>query len=582
MSRWLLLVSIGLTFVCSVVAQTAKAADDTAAAEVKAKLEALEDRIQSDASGLALGENRAYVDARLGSLACKSDKKLSVTLFQSSVGELINGLSAAEADAKGHPNRPNSEIKIALSIRPAILTTIAGCDGVFALESLYRTRTGTILRVLAQNLEPNGKAFDTNGLNSLLARSEMALEQKLTLFAAAQNPELAIKMLQESIRKGLSQETLGLLKKLFDKDPESANSLASEVLDRLSAANFSTELADIDNVTLAQAILSDYIKTKKPDVKELKFDDLAIRSLAQKLISYMLTASPGFGVQRFPAVIAIAEKLQPGSVAALKKMQKSGVPKSVAGYFDSDARKILTDRSTPDQMLSDAKRLSPDARPMIYQAAASKLAQSGDLTRANDLLNANFSGATLENAINQMNAAYASYLVTQARFDEAERFIDEFPESTRFNSLLNLANSAFRKDKVENKQFALNVLRKVRSLLPEHPDNPTELSQFMQLTNAFSAVEPDEAFATIEPLVSQLNGIAEANAVVQGFQNNFNVRSGEFELAVGNPYGFLIDPTVFRLLSKSDFERTLKLIDSFSRREIRISFRLQLAENPPK
>ena len=82
--------------------------------------------------------------------------------------------------------------------------------------------------------------------------------------------------------------------------------------------------------------------------------------------------------------------------------------------------------------------------------------------------------------------------------------------------------------------------------------------------------------------MSQLNGVAEANAVVQGFQNNFNVRSGEFELAVGNPYGFLIDPTVFRLLSKSDFERTLKLIDSFSRREIRISFRLQLAENPPK
>ena len=53
-----------------------------------------------------------------------------------------------------------------------------------------------------------------------------------------------------------------------------------------------------------------------------------------------------------------------------------------------------------------------------------------------------------------------------------------------------------------------------------------------------------------------------------------------YPMGPGNIFvGFSLDTNVFRTLAKADFERTQKLIDSFTRREIRINFRLQLAEN---
>ncbi len=579
MKRWLIFTAFVLSFASSLIGQTVKPSDDTKADETKERLALLADQVQTDTAGLALGENRAFINARVGVLLCKTDKKAAATLFQSAVGDLVNAQSMAEAEAKNRPSRSIYETRITQSIRPTILTTIAVCDAAYALEGLYRTRTTAIQRALAQNVDPSGKISEIVTGNVAYARTELALEQKLTLLAATQNPELAIKMLQESIRKGVSAETLGLLKKLFDKDPESANSLAADVLDRLSSSNFSNEAGDIDNVTLTVNILNDYIRAKKPGVAALKFDDLAIRSLAQKLISFTLTPDPRFGPQRFAAVIAIAEKLSPGSVAALKKMLKSSQPARARGFLDLDARRLLNDNVSASQMLSDAKRLSPDARPMIYQAAASKMAQGGDISGASDLLRSNFSGTALENAVNQINAAYATYMIAKGKFAEAERFIDEFPEGIRRYSLLSLATAAFRKDKVENKPFALNVLRKVRGLMPDRPADGVELSQFMQLTNAYASIEPDEAFATLEPLVPQLNELADATAVVQGFQNNFNVRTGEFEMGTGSSYGFQFDPSVLRTLAKADFDRTLKLIDTFTRRELRIAYRLQLAES---
>ncbi len=550
-------------------------------AEKLAKQATLSEQVLNEVQGLRLGENRAHVYAKVGVLLWKSDRKTAKELFQSSVNDLLNAQMLAESDEKNRQN--GTDLRITQSIRPPILTTIGSLDAEFALESLYRTRTATIQRALAEVTEQSGtKVGDTYGNSGLVAQTELTLEQRLIRMAAEQNPERAAKLLQDSIKKGLSNETLSLLKKLYEKDPEMADSLAGETLDKLLSSTFSTNPADYGLTGLSSAILNDSLRLRKPGAKELKFDDADLRSLANKLINYGISAGQNIRSTglAFPTLIKFAEKYSPAMVAALKKLEKANMPPGSASSMpDADTRKLMSSSMTPAQLVAEAKKLPDEWRAPVYQNAAAKMARNGDYNAALDLINANFSGRALENAVNMLNWAHADHLINQGRYAEAERLIDEMPMVNRKPALISLATRSFAKDPKENKTYALSVLQKVRSLLGDKPSDQNELSQFIQLTSAYAPIEPAEAFGTFEPVIPMLNELSDASAVVQGFQNPYSVRSGEFVMANNNSYGFYFDQNLIRSLAKADFERAIKLIDSFTRREFRIALKLQLAES---
>lgn len=588
MTRWFISIVLLLSFSISLTGQTVPQpqprpkVDENKAAEKLAKQVLIADQILADAQGLRLGENRAFVYAKVGGLIWKSDKKTAQDLFQRTIGELANVQMLAEAEEAKRSNQ--QDIRLIQTIRPNILTAIGSFDAELALEGLYRTRTSSIQKALAQMSEvtPAGKISDLTGGSSQLARAEFNLEQRLIRLAAEQNPERAAKLLQDSIRKGLSNETLALLKRLFQKDPEAANSLAGDTMDKLLGASFSTDPSDQGAIGLAYSILNDSLRVRKPGAKELVFEEMELRSLANKMIGYAMSAGQnlrfsGVGV---PSLIKIAEKFSPGSVAALKKLEKSNQPPGMSPMVpNADSRRLLEANMTASQLIAEAKKIPAESRAPVYQSAANKMAQSGDLSGALEVLNANFSGRSLENAINSANMAYVGHLMNQGKWVEAERLIEEFPENNKRFGLINLATKSFAKDPAENKSYALSVLAKVRAMLADKPSDQTELQHFMQLTSAYAGIEVDEAFNCFEPIIPQLNELADANAIVQGFQNGMNVRSGEFMLVNGGFYGFQFDQSVIRTLAKADLVRTLKLIDGFSRREMRISLKIQLAEN---
>jgi len=107
-----------------------------------------------------------------------------------------------------------------------------------------------------------------------------------------------------------------------------------------------------------------------------------------------------------------------------------------------------------------------------------------------------------------------------------------------------------------------------------------EMENLMQIINTYISIEPSESFGIYESLVPQMNELSDAAAVINGFQSSGNgVRNGEFLLNQGNSFGYYgADYTPVRALAERDFQRTIGLIDSFTRREIRISLKLQLAE----
>ena len=539
------------------------------------RLATLADQVLSDAANLKLGENRAFVFARVGNIVWKSDPKRALSLFQTAVDELIDTQQLAEANSKSMADQ--FEL-LNQSARPALLNQIANHNAAFALESLYRTRPAVLQRALAATASKSSKISNLANNYAYLVQNETALEQTLMRMAAEQNPERAARILKESLTRGITGETLNLLKKLNEKDPDAAAEIAGNMIGKLIDQGFMIDnRADYQKLNLAQNMLSEFVREKGADEKYLHFDADRARTLAEKTIAFYLDQGTRYGYSP-AAILPIAEKLSPGSVPRLKQAERTNPYRGFGYEYDPDAMKLLNSNPTAEELIAAAKRFPEASRPQLYQSAATKYAQEGNMNAALAVIKDNFADDVMEDAIRNLNFQYANNLIGAGKYSEAESAIEELPESSRFSAYVSLANSIYAADPEKNKVYALAVLSRARGGLPDQPETANELSWYVQLINVYTNIEPEEAFRMYETMVPQLNELADAAAVLGGFQGSGNVRRGEFLLAQGNSFGVYVDFSPLRPLSNKDFDRTMKLIDRFSRREARILMRLQLAD----
>ena len=530
-------------------------------------------QIIADVPNLRLGENRAFVYAKLGTLACKSVPKDVQPLFQRAVNELIG----AQEQTESSPKRPSlqNELGLIQNSRTQILNLIASCDAGFALDALYRTRSAAITKAIAVSAANNPRTG-----NDGAAQNELNLEQTLMRQAAAQDPERAVKLLNDALKKGISSETLELLTQLSQKDPAAAQAAASDVMDKLVRSKFLLEnQPNYQQIGTATNFLNTYINSDSSN-QALKFDDSQIRQLANNLVSFYLQQSERYGtyIVNPTTIVQIAEKLVPASVDALKQKQRTNT-RNGDGFSVEYNKLISTPDTTPEMLVTGAKRLPSNYRNAVYQNAAVRYAQRGEIDRGMALLSENLSDDALDQAMQSLKMQYANTLMYTGKYAEAEALIDQLPEYNRSSSLLNLANAIYQNDPEKNKSYALSVLGKARSVISDRPENSTEFSNLMQIIAAYGNIAPDEAFRSFESLIPQMNELADAYAIVNQFQGGGNMRQGEYMLSQGTSFGYYYDPSIFRVFAKNDFDRTMKLMDAFSRREIRLALLLYLAEN---
>jgi hypothetical protein len=548
---------------------------DDAAKEKQKRKDLLVEQILAEIPNLKLAENRALVYARVGGLEWNSDQARARSLFQAAIAELINAQTLAEAN-QARVSYQN-ELLTSGSTRPAILQAIAANDAELALSALVRTRPAAVAKAMMAPAAKTDKISNYAQNNNYVAQNELNMEQTFVRLAADQNPERAIKLLKDSLAKGPSNESLNLLKKLAEKDRSAAKEIGAQLVDKLIQANITVNnLPNYPNIQISIAYLNDFIAVQKQS--EGIFADSQMQKLADKLVSYFRTNHGGYMDY---SIVTIAEKLSPAAAPQLKQHVNNGWNEGgLRPAYDPELSNLMNSSETPpDQLLSLVGKY-PHSRQMIVQNVANRFAQQGDVNRAAELIKDNFADDTLDEAMRNLNQQYANFLINQGRFIEAERVIDQFPENSRFSALISLATNIFQKDNAENKTYALAVVSKAIGLLPEKPVTSTDMSNFMQVIRAYSDIEPAEASRMYEGLVPQLNELIDGAAVINEFQGGGNVREGEFLLSQGywiNSYG--VDVSAFRNLANKDFNGSIGLIDGFSRREIRISMKLDLASS---
>ncbi len=540
---------------------------ENAAKEILRQQNALLEQILVDAKNLRLPENRAVIYAKVGNGLWQTDEKRARALFQNSINDLLAAQTEAESEKATNKQYLNNLI-YGQSPRWDILNIIAERDAEFALDALIKTRPAKIAQALAvmENDQSPGLGY---------ARNEIQAEQRIIAQAAEQNPQRAVKLLRESLKKDVSYETINLLNKIFAKDPETANQLAEEVAQKILSINFNEDNQDTG---ILQNFLHAFGQKKADETPVLKVSDQTLRSLAEKLAKYLLRPTTN-AYQINTSTIETIEKYSPASGSSLKQKQAQ-VQNQVQNAQSQNYSKLMNGEATPEELMRQADKFPRSYRNEIYRRAAEKTAESGNIGEAQNIITANMTAEEAENYISQINNNLATRAISEGKFTEAAQYINLITdENNRMSVLIYLATSIYQKDPKENQKWAASVLDQARALAPDSPEKISEMNTLTNIASAYINIEPAQAFHILENLIAPLNEYSEAAAVVAKYSDNGIFRQGEYQLnSNNNSFGLYNLSNVLKMLKEKDFDHTMRVINGFSRLDLRINLEMQLIE----
>jgi len=569
----LLLLFVSLT--SSIFAQ----ADDEAAKERLRQRTLLVEAIVGDTRELRLPENRSLVLARTGIRLWDIDQEKARELLNEAANELISAVSLAEAEKKRSPQLGYAQGQLP---RAQVLNTIAQKEADLALKAFYRSRPADVERALAGKPANDQRIRSVGNNDVYLIQNELNIEQRLIRMAADQNPEKAIEFLKAALKRGVGPEVLNLLKKLHEKDAESASALGREAIGQLTQKNYMVgSQPDHNAFQAAFQVLSDAVRQRPATDKSFKFAVAEVKALFDKLLAVVTDLRNPNSYQYSRQLISMAEKIRPDALPRLREAEQRA-PYAPFRPAQADLVRRLSSTDTPvDQAMAEAAQLDAESRRTVYQSVANRFVQGGDMARARQIVSDHFADSALSSAQEALDYQYVHYLINQGKFQEAESLIDEFPDHVRFSAFISLADGAFSRDQKENQPLSVRILQKARAELPDRPENSQDLQHLMRLVNAYVRIEPAEAFNLVDGLIQQINELSEAAVVVNGFQSSHAVQKGEIVLTNGGNVISGMDYNFIRGLAQKDFDRTLAIIRAFSRRETRAQLALNLLESYP-
>jgi hypothetical protein len=356
------------------LAQTSGAKDK----DVEKQQIALLEQIAKDAGALRLAENRALVAAKLGEGFWKYDEKRARASFETSVSELIAAQTEAEA------NKKQAALLYSLingiSPRQEILNMIAVRDAELALESFYKSRPAKIAQVLANPAELKKPA------NQQYLSSEINFEQVLIGKVSEQSPQRALKLIRESLTRGVTYEGIALIDKIKNKDAELAAEIAAAIADKLAAMDFDKPSQDLN---LVITFITQVGKKPEEGEKTVKVDEKRMRDFAS-MVARKILKNEDEEYYDIESLLPIMGKFSPENVAALKrkqaKLENTAERREYAAY-----EKFMESDPSAERLLAEAEKFPESFRNQIYYAAAEKTAQTGNVTQAEKIISTKMS-----------------------------------------------------------------------------------------------------------------------------------------------------------------------------------------------
>ena len=543
--------------------------DEEAAKEkIRQQTEFLE-QVLGDAKNLRLPENRAFVFGKVGNALWQTDEKRARQLFQDAITDLIAAQTEAATEKNGKQWFGN--LIYGQSPRWEILYMLANRDADFALEAMVRTRPPKLNDLLA------GKKTDYQTQTGQYVNSENQNEQRLLGIAAQQNPERAVKLLRESLKKGVNYETFGLVRQIFEKNEKTGNELAEEVGQKILEMPLDETNRDS---SLLQSFLTEFARPPTPENKSAKISDALIRSLSDKVLKFLLAQNNSIYVN--DSAFKIIEKFSPAAVAQVRQKQaKLQEQNQNMSERDKDYSRLMQNDVSADELLSQVGKFQSYQRTEIYQRAAQKIAQSGNISQARNILSDNLPDEEADRYLSQFDYNAANQAAAQGNFAEVNALINQISdENLRLSALINLASAIYQKNPKENQSQAAAVLDQARAILPDTPENLAEINSLLGIASNYVQIDAAQAFRLTESVVPALNEFSEASAVLAKFNSGGNFRQGEFQINTNGNFLRTYNLTyLLQRLKAVDFGRAVQLTKNFNRLDVRLALQLQIIDS---
>ena len=590
--RPLCLALLILTISAFSLAQTSPTESKTEKDKVQKELEAqvlkMLDQAVGDAATLKLAQNRAVVYSIAGDLYWKFDEKRAREFFRNSANDIIVGNDEAEKEKKADED-PYAGVFDYDDIRSEILPLVAKHDADLALEMLTQTRPAKIAEAMAKAAQPNarqeGEMFNYSP-EKYRVQQEIALEQRFALLAAEQNPDKAIKLIKDSLAKGISWNVLPLLQKLNQKSEKKAGELADEVIRKILDTDLTKRREDLGAALRFLQYATNPNTSKTTKEKQFKFSDSQLKDLAGKIADTFLQPTNSLEITMgMTQVMPSLEKLVPEKMPLLKQRQEEAMknlPPELKRMQQNE--KIWNPNSTPEEIIAVLPKLNEYEKASAYQSITQKIAQIEDEARAKKLIEQIPDEKARERASEQFESNRISRTAKDGKLDEAKKLIGNLnKKKTQVQKLVALAMEFYKKDTEKDRETAAGLMKDARKLTNEFPEDEDELNDLMEIVKGYAIVKPDEAFRIFDPVIDQINDFVQASAILSKYnKRNGAFKKGELLMKVN---GFSWDRLLLfryieqiQMLGKADLNRMNAFSDRLARTDTRTMVKLFVAQ----
>lgn len=540
--------------------------------ELEQKTFALLDEVITGATTLKLPENRVIVQASAADLLWQRDEKRARALFKSALDNLIEA-------SRPFTRKPSSEQMRAYFAlqqqRRELVQMVARRDPELAMEMLRASRIEPPLR----------QATSGQRLSD-----EASVENALAMQVAANDPQRALQMAEESLSKGFSLEMLNLLTRLNDKDKEMASRFASDIISKLRSENLSTnnEAAWFAMVMLRSGVRSEgegaSLRVGEGRGQRVQFilDDQQLRDLLDMVTTAVLKDTPAPALFTFlPWLMPEIEKRLPERVPALRsKIAAVNRTLNPEQRMYAEYQELLR-RGSIESLLEAAAKAPDKGREMLYEQAAWKAFNQGDAERARQIVNEHIRDTKgRERVLESLDRMALWAAISKEKLEEVRQKLPRIKSKEERAGVL--TQMAFLAASKKDRKMALELLDEARSLINLKPKNDRQLHTLLMVIRVYALVEPVRAFEMIESLVNQANDLLAAASALSGFLlPSGTFKNGEMVMAAG--YGnvgmqFSQFGKELGALALINFERTKAAADKFQRNEARVMARLFIAQ----
>nr|MBA4186253.1 hypothetical protein [Acidobacteriota bacterium] len=546
------------------------------------------DQAVGEANTLKLAANRAIVFALAGDLYWRFDEKRARDLFRSAGDDILVANLESEKEKK-ESDDPYLSFYEYGGVRQQVLPIIAKHDADLALELLVQTRPAKVSEALAKAALPNAKQeggmFNYNPEQNRV-RQEIALEQRFAVLAAEQNPDKAIKLIKDSLAKGVSWNILPLLQKLNKKDEKKASSLADDVIRKIADTDLTKKTEELGAAIQFLQYSTNPNAPKNPKEKQFKFTDGQLKTLADKIVStFMQPANSLELTMSMTRAIPSLEKVVPEKMAFLKQKQTEAMknlPPELKRFQRQE--KLWNPNSTAEEILAELPKLNEFEKAQAYPALTRKIAQIEDEERAKKLIEQIPDEKTRANATEQFESAKINRTAKDGKLDEAKKLIGNLSKKkTQIQKLVALAMEFNKKNTEKDRETAANLMKDAKVLINEFPEDEDEINDLMEVVKGYAVIEPVQAFRLFDPIVDQINDFVQATAILSKYnKRNRSFKKGELvmQVAGGGWENLLIYRYIgqMQLLGKADLNRMNLLTNKFQRVDARTIVKLYVAQ----